>query len=81
VHNQLGYGSFLTVVGTSFGGPQAIAYASQFPHRARSLILHSAAPSTRAYPDAAMLHGQTTWWPCRWAVRTVIATLTLGWSW
>jgi pimeloyl-ACP methyl ester carboxylesterase len=54
VHDQLRYGSFLSVVGTSFGGPQAIAYASQFPDWVRSLILHSAAPSTRAYPDAAM---------------------------
>jgi pimeloyl-ACP methyl ester carboxylesterase len=51
VRDQLGYECFLSVVGTSFGGPQAIAYASRFPSRVRSLILHSAAPSTRVYPD------------------------------
>jgi pimeloyl-ACP methyl ester carboxylesterase len=28
VRDQLGYGSFLSVVGSSFGGPQAIAYAA-----------------------------------------------------
>jgi len=53
VRDRLGYDRFRSVVGTSFGGPQAIAYASRFPDRVRSLILHSAAPSTRAYPDAA----------------------------
>jgi pimeloyl-ACP methyl ester carboxylesterase len=54
VRSQLGHENFLAVVGTSFGGPQAVAYASQFPGRVRALVLHSAAPSSRPYPDKAM---------------------------
>jgi len=51
VRSRFGHQDFLAVVGTSFGGPQAVAYASQFPGRVRSLVLHSAAPSSRPYPD------------------------------
>jgi pimeloyl-ACP methyl ester carboxylesterase len=51
VRSHLGHQDFLAAVGTSFGGPQAVAYASQFPSRVRSLVLHSAAPSSRPYPD------------------------------
>jgi pimeloyl-ACP methyl ester carboxylesterase len=51
VRSHLGHQDFVAAVGTSFGGPQAIAYASQFPSRARSLVLHSAAPSSRPFPD------------------------------
>ena len=47
----LGRGVFAAVVGVSFGGQQAIAYASQFPEKIGSLILHSAAPSSLPYPD------------------------------
>lgn len=54
VRTSFGWQSFLAVVGTSFGGPQAVAYASGFPSRLRSLILHSAAPSSRSYPDKAL---------------------------
>ena len=52
VRNSLGRGEFLAVIGTSFGGPQAVEYAGRFPGRARSLVLHSAAPSSSAYPDS-----------------------------
>jgi pimeloyl-ACP methyl ester carboxylesterase len=52
VREGLGLGEFLAVVGTSFGGPQAVEYAGRFLGRARSLVLHSAAPSSRAYPDS-----------------------------
>ena len=51
VRGHFGLQDFLAVVGTSFGGPQAVAYAGQFPSRARSLVLHSAAPSSRPFPD------------------------------
>lgn len=54
VRNHVALEHFLAVVGTSFGGPQAVAYASQFPARVHSLILHSAAPSSRPYPDKAI---------------------------
>jgi pimeloyl-ACP methyl ester carboxylesterase len=54
VRDHFSHECYLAVVGTSFGGPQAVAYASRFPTRARSLILHSAAPSSRPYPDKAM---------------------------
>jgi pimeloyl-ACP methyl ester carboxylesterase len=53
VRETLQLNAFLAVVGTSFGGPQAVEYAGRFPTRARSLVLHSAAPSTRPYPDSA----------------------------
>ena len=49
----LGIDSFTAVIGTSFGGPQAIEYAGRYPARAKALILHSAAPSTLPYPDSA----------------------------
>jgi pimeloyl-ACP methyl ester carboxylesterase len=52
VRAALGIDRFRAVVGTSFGGPQAIEYAGRFPAVARSLILHSAAPSTLPYPDS-----------------------------
>jgi pimeloyl-ACP methyl ester carboxylesterase len=54
VRSNFGLQDFLAVVGTSFGGPQAVAYAGQFPSRVRSLVLHSAAPSSRPYPDHAI---------------------------
>jgi pimeloyl-ACP methyl ester carboxylesterase len=54
VRDGLGQEKFLAVVGTSFGGPQAVAFASQFPQRVGSLVLHSAAPSSRPYPDSSM---------------------------
>ena len=44
---------FTAVVGTSFGGPQAIEYVGRYPTRTSALILHSAAPSTLPYPDSA----------------------------
>ncbi len=53
VRAQLGIESFAAVVGTSFGGPQAIEYAGRHPGRTTALILHSAAPSTLPYPDSA----------------------------
>jgi pimeloyl-ACP methyl ester carboxylesterase len=43
---------FTAVVGTSFGGPQAIEYVGRYPARTTALILHSAAPSTLSYPDS-----------------------------
>jgi pimeloyl-ACP methyl ester carboxylesterase len=49
----LGIDAFAAVVGTSFGGPQAIEYAGRYPARTRALILHSAGPSTLPYPDSA----------------------------
>lgn len=49
----LGIGAFTVVIGTSFGGPQAIEYAGRYPARTRALILHSAGPSTLPYPDSA----------------------------
>lgn len=49
----LGIDSFAAVIGTSFGGPQAIEYAGRYPARTNALILHSAGPSTLPYPDAA----------------------------
>lgn len=49
----LGIDAFTAVIGTSFGGPQAIEYAGRYPARTRALILHSAAPSTLPYPDSA----------------------------
>lgn len=54
VCRELSRQNFIAVVGTSFGGPQAVAYAAQFPCRARSLILHSAAPSSHPYPDSSL---------------------------
>jgi pimeloyl-ACP methyl ester carboxylesterase len=54
VRGRFGHQDYIAVVGTSFGGPQAVAYSSQFQGRARSLILHSAAPSSCAYPDKAI---------------------------
>src|SRR5260221_1715130 len=54
VRGHFGHEHFVAVVGTSFGGPQAVAYAGQFPNRVRSLVLHSAAPSSRPYPDKAL---------------------------
>ena len=48
----LGIDSFIAVVGTSFGGPQAIEYAGRYPARTSALILHSAGPSTLPYPDS-----------------------------
>lgn len=69
----LGIDSFTAVVGTSFGGPQAVEYAGRHPDRTGALILHSAAPSTLPYPDSAvqrrfapvMFHPsieRLTWW-------------------
>jgi pimeloyl-ACP methyl ester carboxylesterase len=49
----LGIDSFTAVIGTSFGGPQAIEYAGRYPARTSALILHSAGPSTLPYPDSA----------------------------
>jgi len=54
VRAAFGVDEFDAVVGTSFGGQQAVQYAVQLPARARSLILHSAAPSTLPYPDVTM---------------------------
>ena len=54
VRAALGVDEFEAVVGTSFGGQQAVQYASQRPTRVRSLILHSAAPSTLPYPDVTL---------------------------
>ena len=53
VRAQLGIELFAAVVGTSFGGPQAIEYAGRHPGRTAALVLHSAAPSTLPYPDSA----------------------------
>ena len=50
---MLGIDSFTAVIGTSFGGPQAIEYAGRYPARTTALILHSAGPSTLPYPDSA----------------------------
>lgn len=52
VRVQLGIESFTAVVGTSFGGPQAIEYAGRHPTRTTALILHSTGPSTLPYPDS-----------------------------
>ena len=52
VRALLGIDSFIAVVGTSFGGRQAIEYARRYPARTNALILHSAAPSTLPYPDS-----------------------------
>ena len=49
----LGIDAFTAVIGTSFGGPQAIEYTRRHPARTRALILHSAGPSTLPYPDSA----------------------------
>lgn len=54
VRAALGVDRFRAVVGTSFGGQQAVQYAVQRPARTRSLSLHSAAPSTLPYPDVAL---------------------------
>ena len=54
VRDQLGREQFVAVVGTSFGGQQAVEYAVRFPDRVRGRVLHSAAPSTRPYPDSAV---------------------------
>jgi pimeloyl-ACP methyl ester carboxylesterase len=50
----LGIDAFTAVIGTSFGGPQAVEYAGRYPDRTRALILHSAGPSTLPYPDSAV---------------------------
>ena len=54
VRATLGVEEFTAVVGTSFGGQQAVQYAVQRPARVRSLVLHSTAPSTLPYPDVAL---------------------------
>ena len=54
VRADLGTERFVAVVGTSFGGPQAVEYAGRFPDRTGGLVLHSAAPSTLPYPDSAL---------------------------
>jgi pimeloyl-ACP methyl ester carboxylesterase len=41
-------------VGVSFGGIQAIHVAVALPHLAPRMILHSCAPSARAYPDSRL---------------------------
>lgn len=53
VRAHLGIDAFVATVGTSFGGQEAIQYVVQRAARSRSLVLHSAAPSTRPYPDSA----------------------------
>ena len=53
VRGGLGVDAFTAVVGTSFGGPQAVEYAGQYPSRTGALVLHSAAPSSLPYPDSA----------------------------
>jgi pimeloyl-ACP methyl ester carboxylesterase len=53
VRAVLGVDLFTAVIGTSFGGCQAIEYAGRHPARTKALILHSAAPSTLPYPDSA----------------------------
>jgi pimeloyl-ACP methyl ester carboxylesterase len=53
VRTLLDIDRFTAVVGTSFGGPQAIEYVGRYPARTTALILHSAAPSTLPYPDSA----------------------------
>jgi len=52
VRALLGIEVFTAVVGTSFGGPQAVEYTGQYPARVGALILHSAAPSSLPYPDS-----------------------------
>jgi pimeloyl-ACP methyl ester carboxylesterase len=51
---MLGIDTFTAVIGTSFGGPQAVEYAGRYSARTRALILHSAGPSTLPYPDSAV---------------------------
>ncbi|OYN99976.1 alpha/beta fold hydrolase [Enemella evansiae] len=52
VCDRMGLGPLAAVVGVSVGGPTAVQATLALGERARSLILHSAAPSARPYPDA-----------------------------
>ncbi len=61
VRAQLDIDRFTAVVGTSFGGPQAVEYVGRCPDRTAALILHSAAPSTLPYPDSAAQRRLAPW--------------------
>lgn len=52
VCDRLGLGPLAACVGVSFGGLTAVQASLALGERVRSLILHSAAPSARPYPDA-----------------------------
>src|SRR3954468_5222254 len=54
VCERSGVDPIAAVVGVSFGGQQAVAFATSRPGRVRSLILHSAAPSSQPYADSAI---------------------------
>lgn len=51
---DLGIDRTAAAVGVSFGGLQAIHAASSLPDLVPRLVLHSCAPSTRAYPDTRL---------------------------
>jgi pimeloyl-ACP methyl ester carboxylesterase len=50
----LGIDETAGAVGVSFGGMQALHAASSLPELVPRLVLHSCAPSTRAYPDTRL---------------------------
>jgi pimeloyl-ACP methyl ester carboxylesterase len=54
VCQRLAVGGAAATVGLSFGGLQAAHVAAALPQLAPRLILHSCAPSSRAYPDTRM---------------------------
>jgi pimeloyl-ACP methyl ester carboxylesterase len=51
---DLGISQTAAAVGVSFGGLQALHTARSLPGLVPRLVLHSAAPSTRAYPDTRL---------------------------
>ena len=51
---DLGIKQTAAAVGVSFGGMQALHAAWSLPELVPRLVLHSCAPSTRAYPDARL---------------------------
>jgi pimeloyl-ACP methyl ester carboxylesterase len=54
VCQHLGLTRVAATVGVSFGGLQAVEVAASLPHLAPRLVLHSCAPSSLPFPDAAL---------------------------